>query len=566
MADLSDRLTAYIGLQNTARPDLEFERFYFVPFAEMFLTSDATRAYILTESLHPAAIVSPAVIAMLLLLMACFNFMNTAIAFAGKRLKEIGVRKVMGGLRRQLIGQFMGESMLLCVIAFALALLLAEIFAPAYSSLWPYLDLQVDYVDNAPLLVFLAALLLATGLIAGAYPAFYISSFNPVNILKGRQQLAGLNLFTRTLLTIQLSIAVMVILAGIVFTNNARFQETVDLGYDREMVLMVPLGEPERYTTYRDALVQNPDILNVAGSRSHIGYSAFGRVAETLPTSQGEPIKGEIDVYLIGEGYLETMGLRIVEGRAFDLDMDTDFTDAVMVNQTFARQFGLAEPVGQTIIIDSTRYEVVGVFEDFLDAGVWDVVDPGALRLTTPDQYFYLSARVRSDRLEEANAFLRQTWQRLVPEEPYDGLSQNEEVLAEAKTINRGIKTTFFYIALLAIVIAAAGLFGLMSLTIARRTKEIGIRKVLGASVFSVGRLINKDFIVMLLIASVAGSVAGYFVIKMLLDSIWAYHGGVGLLPSLLATLLMFVIALTTVGWQVYKIATSNPVQALRYE
>ena len=562
---LAKRLQPYVELQNTARPDWEIAGFYFVPLAEMFLSSRETRWYILQESMPPAAIVSPSVIAVLLLLMACFNFMNTAIAFAGKRLKEIGVRKVMGGVRRQLIGQFMGESMLLCVIAFALALLLAEIFAPAYSSLWPYLDLQIDYVDNAPLLVFLAALLLITGLIAGAYPAFYISSFSPVNILKGRQQLAGLNLFTRFLLTFQLSIAVMVILAGIVLTNNARFQETIDLGYERETVLVVPLGEPERFTTYRDALAQNPDILNVAGSRNHVSFGSFGGLVETLPTDGREAVKGEIDVYLIGEDYFETMGLRIADGRAFDPDMDTDFTDALLVNQTLARDFSLAEPVGQTIIIDSTRYQIAGVFEDFYDAGVWNPIDPAALRLTTPDTYRYLTARVRADRLAEADAFLRETWQRLVPEEPYAGEYQNE-VLAEAMLINRGIRTTFFYIALLAIVIAAAGLYGLMSLAIARRTKEIGIRKVLGASVFSISHLINKEFIVMLLIASVAASATGYFMIKMLLDSVWAYHAGVGLLPCLLATLFIFAIALLTVGWRVYKVATANPVQALRYE
>ena len=562
---LAARLQPYIELQNTARPDWELHGFYFVPLPEMFLNSRDMRWYYLQEGMPPAAIVSPSVIAVLLLLMGCFNFMNTAIAFAGKRLKEIGVRKVMGSMRRQLIGQFMGESMLLCVIAFGLALLLAEVFAPAYSSLWPYLDLEIVYADNVPLLAFLAALLLITGLMAGAYPAFYISSFNPVNILKGRQQLAGLNLFTRTLLTFQLTMAVMVILAGIVFTNNARFQEAFDLGYDQDMVLMVPLGEPERFTTYRDAVVQNPDILSVAGSRSHLNYSFFNRVVETLPTGQREAIKGETDMYLIGEAYLETMGLRIVDGRTFDPDMDTDFTDAVLVNQTFAREFGFTEPVGQTVIIDSTRYEVVGVFEDFYDAGVWNPIDPAVFRLTTPDQYYFLEARVRSDKLAEVNAFLRETWQRLVPEAPYEGVYQ-DEMLAEAMLINRGIKTTFYYIAILAIVIAAAGLFGLMSLAIAQRTKEIGIRKVLGASVFSVSRLINREFVVMLLIASVVASVGGYFMIKMLLDSVWAYHSGVGLMPCLLATLFMFGIALATVGWRVYKVATANPVQALRYE
>ena len=565
LAALNDRLTPYLDLQNAARPDWEIERFYFVPLPEMFLTSEATRAYILVEGMHPAAIVAPSIIAVLLLLMACFNFMNTAIAFAGKRLKEIGVRKVVGGMRRQLIGQFMGESMLLCVLAFGLALLLAEVFAPAYSSLWPYLDLQIDYADNAPLLGFLAALLLVTGVLAGAYPAVYISSFNPVNILKGRQQLAGLNLFTRALLTAQLTIAVLVILGSIVFTNNARYQETVDIGYDRDMVLIVILDEPERFAPFRDAIVQNPNILSVAGSRNHISYSTSGALVETEPTENREVVKSEVDMYRVGENYVETMGLTLLGGRNFDPDMDTDFTDAVLVNETLARELAWAEPVGQVMKIDSVRYEVIGLVGDFHDNGLWAPVDPCVFRLTTLDEYYFLTARVQGDDLIATNAFLAETWARIVPDHPYEGYYQ-DDVLAEAMLINRSIKTVFYYIALLAIVIAAAGLFAMVSLNIARRTKEIGIRKVLGASVLHISRLINAPFILMLLIASVLASVAGYYTFEMLLDSIWAYHVGMGVLPFVLATVLIFLIALVTVGGRVYKISSANPVNALRYE
>ena len=331
------------------------------------------------------------------------------------------------------------------------------------------------------------------------------------------------------------------------------------------MVLAVLLDEPERFGPYRDAIVQNPNILSVAGSRSHVSYSTFGAVVENEPTETREAVKSEVDIYLVGEDYVETMGLTLLDGRGFDPDMDTDFTNAVLVNETLARELGWAEPVGQFMTIDSTRYEVIGMLEDFHDNGLWDPVDPCAFRLTTLDNFYYLTARVQGDDLIAANAFLAETWAQIAPDAPYEGRYQ-DDVMAEAMLINRSIKTVFYYIAMLAIVIAAAGLFAMVSLNIARRTKEIGIRKVLGASVLHISGLINAPFILMLLIASVLASVAGYFTLDLMLDSIWTYHVGMGVLPFMLATLLIFVIALVTVGGRIYKISTANPVPALRYD
>lgn len=565
LTSLTESFQPYLELQNAARPDWLIERFYFEPLPTMFMTAQATRAYILEGGIEPVSVVAPAILAVLLLLMACFNFMNTTMAFADQRLKEIGIRKVIGGVRRQLIAQFMGESLLLCLIAFGLALLLAEIFTPAYSSLWPYLDLQLDYVENAPLLLFLGGLLLVTGLIAGAYPAFYISSFSPTRIFRGSQHLRGTTVFTRSLLTFQMTISVMVIIASIAFSQNAAYQETFDLGYDKDMMLVVPLGEEERFTPYRDALLQNASILSVAGSRNHVGFSAFGRVIETEPTDQREALKSEIDLYLVGEDYATTTGLSLVEGRDFDPGMETDFTQAILVNETLVREFGWSEPVGQRVTMDSVRYEVVGVLEDFYDAGVWNPIDPAAFRLTQPEQYQYLIARVPGEKLAEANAFLESTWYQVAPDAPYEGMYQ-DEVMAEAMLINNSIKTVFFYIAFLTILISAAGLFALVSMNIAKRTKEIGIRKVLGASAFSISNLVNKEFAVLLLLASVLASATGYFAIDALMGVIWTYHVDMGVLPFLLGTVMIFGIAFLTVGGRVYKIATANPIKALRYE
>lgn len=565
MSTLSDRLSQQIAVQNAARPDWIISRFHFVPLPEMYLTSNEVRAYILMGGVHPAAIVSPAIIAVLLLLMACFNFLNTAIAFAGKRLREIGVRKVLGGERRGLMMQFLGESMLQCVIAFVLALFLAEVFAPAYSSLWPNIDLDPSYASNVSLYLYLGGLLLATGFIAGGYPAYYLSGFSPVNVLKGRQQLLGLNRFSKTLLTFQLAMAILVVLASVVFTRNARYQETADIGFDRQHTVMVPLGEADRFGSLRDALIQSPDIVSVAGSRSHVAWSSFSTLVETLPSDRGEPAKGEASLLLVGPEYLETMGVGLASGRLFDPDRETDYADAAIINQTFAREFALGDAVGEIVLLDSTRYTVIGVVEDYYSNGFWNPIQPEAFRLTRPENYAFLTASFRPDKTAQADEFVRDAWRRLVPGEPYDGMLMKDR-MAEAAQVNSGIRTTFSYIALLAIIIAAAGLFSLMSLAISRRTKEIGIRKVLGATTSGIGMLINRDFVLMMAIAAAIATVAGYFSMKALLDSIWAFHAGVGWVPPVVATLMIVAIAVVTVGRQVYKVATANPVTALRYE
>ena len=562
--DLARHLVPYVPPQNAARPDWRIERYYAEPLPAMYLSSRDVRGYTLHQRVPVPAVIAPSVMAALLLLMACFNFMNTALAFAGRRLKEIGVRKVVGGLRRQLIAQFLGESLLLCVLAFGLALLLAEVFVPAWDSLWPYLDLELRYADNLPLLGFLGALLLFTALLAGLYPAFYISGFSPVKVLKGRQQLPGVTTLTRVLLTFQLTISVLVLIASVVFTQNAAYQHTLDMGYDRDQLVVVPLGQAERFTPYRDALRQHPDLLAAAGTRYHVGFSWNSRVARVDPMAQRDALENEVDLYLVGEDYLETAGLEIVAGRPFDARREADVTSAVLVNETFVKQFDWTDPLGQYVTMDSVRYEVVGVLRDFYN-NVWNPITPSVFRLAEPAAYRYLVARVPAEDLTAMQAFMRETWQQVAPETPYGGLPQ-DEMMAEASLVNASIRTTFFYMALVAIVIAAAGLYALVSLNIARRTKEIGVRKVLGATVAHLSVLLNREFAVLLLIASLLASAAGYWGLEALLDSIWTYHAGVSITAFVWAALAMVVIAVLTVGRHVYRAATANPIEALRYE
>ncbi len=227
--------------------------------------------------------------------------------------------------------------------------------------------------------------------------------------------------------------------------------------------------------------------------------------------------------------------------------------------------FGWIEPLGQTVTLDSVRYTVIGVVEDFHNDGVWNPIQPAIFCLAKPEGFRYLTVRVRAENLAAMNEFLRHEWQSVAPDMPYEGFYQ-DEVMAEAISVSENIKTMFIYISVLAIVISMMGLFALVSLNIARRTKEIGIRKVLGAKVFHIVNLVNKEFVRLLIAAGLIASVCGYFAVKALIASIYAYHVGFSVTPFVLAAFAVFLIAALTVGSQVLKVAAANPVDSLRYE
>lgn len=559
IAAIAQQLERYVAAQNAASSDWKITRLYFDPLTQAAQRARALTNDILKEGVHPAAVLAPSIIAVLLLLTACFNFMNTSLAFSALRLKEVGVRKVLGGLRRQLVAQFIGENLLLCIVALLIAIGLAEWLVPAYSNLWADFDLVLDYRENWGLLAFLIGLLAFISFAAGAYPALYVSAFSPVAILKGKQQLGGANRLMRGILTFQFALSTMTILAGIVFTHNARFFEQLDLGFDAEQTIVVPFQGANVYAAFRHAVEQNPSLLSVSGTRHQVGYNQAGLMAES------ESVRQQVGVLSVGAEYLETMGMQLVQGRNFDPNLATDKDQALIVNEKMAADFNWSEPLGKHVTIDSVRFTVIGVAKNFYNRSVWRPMQPCALRLTDPEQFRYLIVRTDLRNVAASNDFLRATWQRLAPNVPYAGFYQ-DEVLAEALQVNASIKLLFIYISIAAIAIAAMGLFALSSLIIVKRTKEIGIRKVLGASVAHVAQLLNRQIVAVLALAAILATLGGYFSLGSLLGSIFAYHVNLQAWHFVLAGAIIFMIGLVTVSSQVYRVATANPVEALRYE
>jgi len=554
-------LSKYIPVQNSAREDYIIESFYLERFKDVPKHSRDMWNHWFTQGLHPAQIVATPIMGILILLIGCFNFTNTAIAFSSRRLKEIGIRRVVGGVRRQLIFQFFGENLLICFFALILSIFFASILVPAYSAMWPYMTITLSLTGNVGFWIFLLVLLLLTGLFAGIYPAFYVSSFEPVKILRGKVQLGRANLFSKILLTFQFCISILALVSGLIFTQNAKFQDNFDMGYDKDNFICVPLWNQSDFIAYRDAVEKNPKITSVGGSSNHLNYSYNSRAVKYLES------EFVVDMMNIGHGYFNTVGFTLLDGREFDPLLEkTDLNNSIIVNEKLVEDFGLTDPVGKSITIDDTvKFTIIGVVKNFYIEGFWRPVNPFAFMLSQPDRLYFLVARASTEDLHEVNEFLESEWQQILPNYPYEGFFQ-EERLAEAKDVNKSIKQIFIFLVIMAVILSIIGLFTLASLNIISRTKEIGIRKVMGSSVRNIILLLHKEFIIILAIASCVGCIGGFFFSGALMESIWDVFTDTNFISYSFPIILTFVIAIITIAGKAYQGASKSPSDSLRYE
>ena len=561
LSSITRALKKYIPVQNRAREDFIVNRFTLVPLDDVGESTRNIWSSGLFPSLHPAALIAPPIMAIFILLIACFNFANTSIATFSKRLKEIGLRKTFGGQRKQLVTQFMLETLIICFLALLAGIVIAEFLVPAYSSLWAYMSIELTFTKYAFFWVFLLLLLLLTGFVAGVYPAIYVSSFNPVYVLKGVTIFKGSGKLSSVLLAMQFSISVMALVMGIVFTKNAEYQRTLDRGYDENNLIAIPVVS-EYFTSFRNEILSNPKIIAAEGTGNHIGFGNYRRPIKD------EEKQLEVDVMDIGPEYAKTIGLRLVEGRLFDeLRADADRTNgSIIVNQKWVKNFGWKEAVGRTVTLyDTTKLTVIGVVEDFYLSGLWEEIDPTMLRLTPNDKYDVLVVRANSADLPNVLEYLNQKWKSLASNYVFRGMLQ-EDTMQEEKDINGSIMKINVFLAIAATLLSLIGMYNLVSLDIIRRTKEMGIRKIQGASLATLMFLVSKKFLIVLLIASLIGCAGGYYMSVMLLDSIWDYFVKIGAGMLLSSALLMAVATLLTISYKVIRAARRNPVDSLRYE
>ncbi len=561
LSSVHKQLQAYVANNNKVREDFIVREFALDHFPGMAHRDRAESTNSWTWDAPPvAAVPGSAMMGILILLIACFNLTNTAIAISSRRLKEIGLRKVMGGLRGQLIVQFIGETMLICFFALVVGLLLTEVLIAGWNNLWEHMKLTTHYLDSVNFLFFLIGVLLFTGLLAGSYPAFYISKFEPISILKGKLKFGGTNYFTRVLLGLQYAISLIGVISAIAFVQNAKYQREYDLGFDVRGSIIAYINGQSEFETYRNSLKENPDIILIAGS-SHSIFSSTYRDPVKVESKQVE-----VDIIDVGDDYLKTMDLELIDGRDFIKDSETDRKESIIITQKMAEAFGWEKPIGKELLwMDTVKLYVVGVVKNVYSRGLWREMEPMMIRYTSPDKYSHLIVSAPSAKIAEVNTFMESKWKEVFPNRLYNGRMLINE-LQQAEEVNTNLVKMFVFLGIIAMLLSATGLFSLVSLNIIKRMKEIGVRKVLGASISNITRIINTEFVIILLIASVLGSALSYLMADWLMSTIWRYYQGATPFAFIVSIGVMFIISGITIGYKVFSAASMNPVTTLRSE
>lgn len=505
-------------------------------------------------------------IGLIILLIACVNYMNLATARAIMRAKEVGVRKVIGALRSNLIMQFISEAVLLSLFSILMAVVLVWMFFPSFINLVNR-PISIDFITTFEFWFSVLGVSLIVGVLAGSYPAFYMSTLQPSGIFKNHTKGGKRNAFMRnTLVTAQFTITTILIISSIVIFQQLNFIRTTDVGYTRDQILTIPLKD-DNFGAHYDAVAQslktNPNILSVS-SGNYLPMDIPGSTSGVNWTGREERVK--FYQHSVHYDFLEMMDINLVAGRYFSEDFSTDETSAFIINESAAEEMGLTpeEVLGTRLEMWKRGGEVVGVVKDFNFLSFR--LEQAALMIgfNRERDYNYLVMKIRPENMEETISFVEETVTEVAPDYPFEYAFMDDAFDNIYKTdLNLGKLLNAFTV--LALFIASIGLFGLASFMMERRAKEIGIRKILGANLVQILTLVNKDFMKLIALSFVIAVPIGWYAMNTWLQD-FAYKIDLG--PSIFITagFLAIVIALLTVSFKSVKTASANPVNSLRSE
>jgi ABC-type antimicrobial peptide transport system permease subunit len=547
----------YRQLQNEAQPDWAVSSFALEPLTTLHHRSGNIKDGIAHDYNVEGRIGMP-IIAIFMIVLACFNYINIAIVSAAKRLKEIGIRKVIGASRTKVIVQFLTENVVITFFALAVGVMLgAFIFIPWFVQFSGW-DLELDLL-NQNLWIFLCTLLLFTGIASGIYPAFYISQFEAVRIFKGSLQFGNKNPLTKIFLGIQLILACITITAGVVFTQNNQFQNNRPWGYNQKETLYVSVPDQSAFDRMNASILQSRSVLSVSGSKDHLGKDISTAVIHT-PSNQHY----EVDQLSVDANYFETMGLQIVNGRGFTKDSENG-RQAILINELVAKNLKLDEPVGKQFEIDSIKYEVVGVLKDFHTKDLFSKVEPTIFKLSDQKDYRYLSLRVKEGNQNEAYEALQKNWAKLYPEIPFQGGHQEDVWSGYFQSVDRSEKFNKV-IAFISVLLASLGLYGLVTLNVSGRIKEFSIRKTLGAGVNHIASVILNQYVVLVVVALIIGAPISYIFTEAYLSMLFAYPMPMEFSGIAMALIILVVILLAVISTQIRKVSKTNAIDGLKVE
>jgi len=526
-----------------------------------------------TEGGNVTSLYILASIAFVTLLIACVNFMNLSTARSSKRAIEIGVRKVLGAEKTALVRQFLWEAILLSLIAFLFSLAFTAVLLPLFEQVS-----GKQFTFSTSQYTFLIAgflgITILTGLIAGVYPAFYLSAFKPVKVLKGKltNSLAAISL-RKALVVFQFVISVALIVASVTISNQMRFLRNKDLGFEKDQQVIIPLRTSTSKSIYpalKNELIANPAIT---GAGASIYYPGIVNVTDWLLYKQGTQPDQTRGIYMnwVDDSYLQTLNIQPVAGRLFSREFPADTNNRMVINEQAVRQFGFASPeeaLGKNLVMmwngEETLFPVVGVVRDFHFQELRSEIKAYGFLLNASTNYSYLVAHAKGTNIKPALAAIGNAWKKLNPNEPFEYSFLDEDFQKNYQAEER-LAAIIRYFTIVAIFISCLGLFGLTTFSVEQRTKEIGIRKVLGASTPGIVTLLSKDFLKLVVLSFfIASPIAWYFMNNWLQN--FAYKAPFSIWVVLIGWAIALLIAFLTISIQAIKVALTNPVKNLRTE
>ena len=505
------------------------------------------------------------VVAIFILLIACINFINLTTARSVERAKEVGIRKVIGAVKFQLAKQFIIESVIICLIAFALSLLLCSLLLPLFNQLAGK-QISPGIFNNPLNIVVLFLLSVSIGIVAGFYPSLVLSSFKPVSVLKGRFATGTKGLILRkSLVVFQFTISIALIVGTIVVYTQLNYMRNKDLGFNKDQTIVINTNFDKNKDVFKQSLALIPGVISSSSSSSVPGGGHTGAYSE-MENKAGETQKTNLNLYFVDFDYINQYQFKLVAGRAFDKNFKTDSTQAMVINESAAKSLGYVstkDAVGRNFSQWGRKGKIIGVLKDFHYHSLQQDIQPLVMRYE-PWALGLISIKVSSTNLPETIKSIQSKWNNIIPNRPFEysflDESFNKLYLAEDRFGN-----LFFNFAVLAVFISCLGLLGLASYSTIQRTKEIGVRKVLGASVSNIVNLLSIEFIKLVLVAFVIAAPIGWFGMNVWLRD-FAYRTSITWWVFAIAGTSAVMIAFITISFQAIKAALMNPVKSLRTE
>jgi putative ABC transport system permease protein len=500
-------------------------------------------------------------VGIIIIIIAVINFVNLSIAKSSMRTKEIGIKKITGSSRYDLIKQFIGETTVLTFIAAFFAMIVVYLLMPLFNKITGK-SISFNILQHPTVILLFISGSILIGIIAGIYPALYLSAFKPIAIIKNGKTKGNKNkIITQSLIIFQFVISVALIISTVIITKQVKYMRTENVGFNNKQVITCQMAKniQAKYGVFKQRLLQNPNIINIATSNN-------GGLGEKLYQSEKNEINGSeksFNVLTVDQDFIKTIGLKIIEGRDFSMDLKTDKYLTVILNETAVNDFGLKQPLGSEIKISNYKLRVIGVVKDFHNESFQKKIDPLALWYV-PEWSTFLSIRIGNNNIQETIQYIKKQWEEISPEIPFKFQFLDERYETLYNDENK-FNLVIGYFSIIAILIACLGLFGLVTFSTESCIKEIGIRKVNGARVIEILAMLNLNFIKWVVVAFIiACPIAWYAMYKWLQN--FAYKTELSWWVFGVAGIVAVAVAVLTVSWQSWRAATRNPVEALRYE